>query len=199
MNTFQQYANQRHANAREARQTMRRDQEGVFLLEALIAILIFAVGILGIVALGATAVATQSDAQYRTEAARVADNIVSAIWTQVDRGSFGGTQPTDAKSRQDLLAPSLSVFSHQASGASASCDFSGAATTDPIVAALIANVTSTIGPRPSGLPGTTPNRVQILLEPVNVVAPVNAVLVTVCWQAPNDSAPRRHFVRTVLS
>jgi len=38
------------------------------LLEALIGILIFSLGILSMVALGATAVNVQADAQYRTEA-----------------------------------------------------------------------------------------------------------------------------------
>ena len=42
-------------------------QGGFFLIEAMVAILIFALGILGLVAMGGTAVSSQSDAQYRTE------------------------------------------------------------------------------------------------------------------------------------
>ena len=47
-----------------------RRQRGFFLIEAMVAMLIFALGILGLVAMGGTAVASQSDAQYRTEASR---------------------------------------------------------------------------------------------------------------------------------
>ena len=44
----------------------------------MVAILIFALGILGLVAMGGTAVTTQSDAQYRTEASSLADAIAGA-------------------------------------------------------------------------------------------------------------------------
>jgi len=45
--------------------TLERSQAGSVLLEALIGILIFSLGILSMVALGATAVNVQADAQYR--------------------------------------------------------------------------------------------------------------------------------------
>jgi type IV pilus assembly protein PilV len=64
---------------------MHVSQSGVVLLEALIGILIFSMGILAMVALGATAATVQADAQYRTEAMNLAERISSAIWTGVDR------------------------------------------------------------------------------------------------------------------
>src|SRR5436190_10013246 len=54
-------------------------QRGFFLIEAMVAILIFALGILGLVAMGGTAVSSQSDAQYRTEASSLADAIAAQI------------------------------------------------------------------------------------------------------------------------
>jgi type IV pilus assembly protein PilV len=65
--------------------TLERSQSGIVLLEALIGILIFSLGVLSMVALGATAVTVQADAQYRTEAMNLAERDLSQIWTGVDR------------------------------------------------------------------------------------------------------------------
>ncbi|MBL8367702.1 MAG: hypothetical protein JNM54_07255, partial [Candidatus Accumulibacter sp.] len=45
-----------------------REQAGVMLLEALIAILVFSLGILSLVALQATSIKLTGDAKYRTDA-----------------------------------------------------------------------------------------------------------------------------------
>src|SRR5947209_2452120 len=89
-----------------------KPQQGFFLLEALIAILIFSLGILGMVAMGGAAIAAQSDAQYRTDAAKLADEIASKISLNVDR--------TNAST----VAASLDPYQHQPGGAN--CVFTGA-------------------------------------------------------------------------
>ena len=58
-----------------------RRQRGVMLIEALIAILIFSIGILGIVGLQASAVQQSTDAKNRAEAAYLADQLMGAMWT----------------------------------------------------------------------------------------------------------------------
>ena len=55
-------------------------QRGVVLLEALIAILIFSIGILGLVALQANMIKATGDANYRTQATFVAQQHLSEIW-----------------------------------------------------------------------------------------------------------------------
>lgn len=55
-------------------------QGGVVLLEALVAILIFSIGILAIVGLQGAAVKTAADARYRSEAAFLASELMSQIW-----------------------------------------------------------------------------------------------------------------------
>lgn len=57
-----------------------RSQHGGFLLEALIGILIFSLGVLGLVALQGRAIGYSSDAQYRGEAAYLANAYVSRMW-----------------------------------------------------------------------------------------------------------------------
>ena len=59
-------------------------QQGVVLLEALIGILIFSLGVLALVAMQAVSVSNVSNSRYRTEAAFLANEIISEIW--VDRG-----------------------------------------------------------------------------------------------------------------
>lgn len=54
-------------------------QSGVMLLEALIAILIFSFGVLGIVGLQATAINTVQDAKYRSDAALLANELIGEM------------------------------------------------------------------------------------------------------------------------
>ena len=55
-------------------------QGGAFLLEALIAILIFSLGVLGIVGLQARSLKAVGDAQYRGEAAFLAQTLAGRMW-----------------------------------------------------------------------------------------------------------------------
>ncbi len=64
--------------------TSPRKQEGVMLLEALIGILIFSLGVLALVAMQAVSVSTVSNARYRTEASFLANEILGQVW--IDRG-----------------------------------------------------------------------------------------------------------------
>jgi type IV pilus assembly protein PilV len=74
-----------------------RGQRGAFLLEALVAILIFAFGILGIVGLQAQAIRNTNDLQFRSEAIHIANAAVGRMWTmnrtQI-KASFEGDKGT---------------------------------------------------------------------------------------------------------
>ena len=58
----------------------RRAQQGAFLLEALIGILIFSLGILGIVGLQAQAIRFTNDSEFRAEAVYLANSLISQMW-----------------------------------------------------------------------------------------------------------------------
>jgi type IV pilus assembly protein PilV len=58
----------------------RRAQRGAFLLEALIGILIFSLGVLGIVGLQAQAIRFTNDSEYRAEAVYLANSLISQMW-----------------------------------------------------------------------------------------------------------------------
>jgi len=73
-----------------------RRQSGSYLLEGLIAILIFSFGILGLIGLLGSSIRITNDARYRTEAANLAGAMIADMWTmtatQMD-AQFGPGMP----------------------------------------------------------------------------------------------------------
>jgi len=59
-------------------------QQGVVLIEAMIAILIFSLGILAIVGLQATMIKATADAKYRSEASYIAQTRLGQMWADPD-------------------------------------------------------------------------------------------------------------------
>ena len=146
---------------RARRNRSARRDGGFFLIEAMVAILIFALGILGLVAMGGTAVSSQSDAQYRTEASSLADSIASEIALSITR--------TDEATK----AATLAQFAHQpappptTSPAPCVFDTAGAitanATTQGVVNLLNRAANATTSP---GMPGASPEQQQIFIDTV---------------------------------
>ena len=69
-------------------------QRGVVLLEALVAILIFSIGILGIVGMQANMLRNTSDSKYRADASDVAQQRIGQIWADPVNalaGTFAGS------------------------------------------------------------------------------------------------------------
>ena len=59
----------------------RPRQTGSYLLEALIAILIFSFGVLGLIGLLGSSIRVTNDARYRSEAANLAGAMIADMWT----------------------------------------------------------------------------------------------------------------------
>lgn len=84
-------------------------QQGSVLLEGLIAILIFSMGILAIVGLQAAAIKTVADSQYRLEASFLANQLIAQMWT--DAGNIpnyalpGGAAAEDWKDQVTTTLP----------------------------------------------------------------------------------------------
>ncbi len=57
-----------------------KQQSGMMLLEGLIAILIFSLGIIALVGMQAMSVKQVSDAKYRTDASLLANQLIGAMW-----------------------------------------------------------------------------------------------------------------------
>ena len=148
----------------------------MMMIEALMAVLIFAVGVLGLVGINSIATNSQSDALYRSEANRLANEMVNNIWVNADRPNGS--------------AISLTAFSHRADATSPCDPSTGTVSTNAVVTGWLSEVKSA-GLR--GLPGAANLGQQI------VVDADNKVTVTVCWQAPSDSWARKHVVISFIS
>lgn len=141
----------------------RQSQQGVSLLEALISVLIFSVGILALVALQATSMRAANDAKFRADASYLANQLIGRMWT--DRAN-------------------LANYAHNTAGAF-TCDAkvgtTVAAPANASLAAWLATVAAT-------LPGATSGAHRVV-----VGAGTNLVTITMCWQAGNDPRDVRQF------
>jgi type IV pilus assembly protein PilV len=68
---------------------LRRRQSGFSLLEALLGILIFSVGILALVALQSISVKATTESKFRADAGFLASQLVSEMWTDYTGASTG--------------------------------------------------------------------------------------------------------------
>ena len=86
-------------------------QDGGFLLEALVAILLFSIGILGMVGLLGASTRATNDARYRSEAAYIANGMAADMWSlsaaQLDTEfGDGGTKLVAWQAKAASLLPS---------------------------------------------------------------------------------------------
>lgn len=147
------------------------------LLEALIGLMIFSIGILAMIGMQAAAFSAAADAKYRADAAAYANDIISQIWMSVDRTSDAAT------------LTSLNSFGYNTSGSN--CAYTGGAVdgTNTKLQGWVSAVTAT-----TGMLGATSAMQQIVVS----AADRNRVTVTVCWRAPQDLAARKHQVITYV-
>jgi len=79
-------------------------QSGMMLLEGLIAILIFSLGIIALIGMQATATKQVTDAKYRTDAAFLANQLIGTMWMKVKPSGNDANWATDLKNEFDTVA-----------------------------------------------------------------------------------------------
>jgi type IV pilus assembly protein PilV len=82
---------------------IRRQQRGFLLLEALVAILIFSIGVLGLVGLQASMTKAQTGSKYRADAAFLAQRLIGSMWIDrngLDNYDTGGACNSHERCRQ---------------------------------------------------------------------------------------------------
>jgi type IV pilus assembly protein PilV len=148
------------------RTNLLHKQQGVMLLEALVGVLIFSIGILGMVSMQATAIQNSSSATYRTEASYLANQIIGTMWA--DKGNLA---------------------SYALNANATACAAGGAASN-------YTNVSNWLSNDVVSLPGNTlaASGVQGLNNQI-VIGANNLVTVTLCWKSPKDINPH-NFVAT---
>lgn len=71
-------------------------QQGMALIEVLVAVLLVSLGMLGLVGLQSASVAMLSDTRYRVEAAALTDELMSRIWIETSSNSTLPAYANDA-------------------------------------------------------------------------------------------------------
>lgn len=141
-------------------------QSGVMLLEALIALLIFSIGILAMIGMQAISIKNSASATYRSEASYLANQIISQMWSdQANLATYA-------------LTPATAVC---AAGNSVTAN---------------ANVNSWLTNDVRRLPlGSAPALLPSLQHSIVITPVTNVVTVTLCWQGPSETSPH-NFVAT---
>lgn len=85
----------------------QKHQQGVLILEVLIAILIFAIGILAVVGLQGQAIKHVTEARARTEATTIADSIIGQLWMDIANISSKAGTYSDNSSEIGKIATQL--------------------------------------------------------------------------------------------
>lgn len=153
---------------------LKTRQRGSFLLEALMAMVIFAIGILGLVGLQGSGIAANTDIRYRIEAAQLAERMLATIQGAVRRDSA-------ANFGADLMS-----FDHNSTGDQ--CVISGTESVNPLVIAWIADVVDTAR---TSLPDATAQ--------IRVTAATNQVRIVICWHQPGLPVDRRFVLMGAIS
>lgn len=149
-----------------------RSQTGSMLLEGLIALLIFSMGILAIVGMQAAAVKASSDAKYRSDAGLLANELIGRMWI---------SNRTQATLQTAFASPSGTAYQTWA--------WAGTDTVHPGTQAAPA-----AGTVLQTLPGAKANLPTITITPVTSTSVASSlVTVTIYWQAPNEST-RHNYV-----
>ena len=150
---------------------MRKQQSGIMLLEALIAILIFSIGMLGVVAMQASAIAASRDAKFRTDAGLLANELIGQMWS----GNREGT----------ILQTNFQGDGNQSDATNVLVD-------GPIYSAWLQRVTDT-------LPGVLENPPQVSVVPGVIGPPRTSSVATVVvrWKSANETMA--HSYRVIVN
>jgi len=161
--------------------TTIQQQNGVMLLEALIGILIFSMGILAMVGLQAIAVRMNTGSKERADAAFLANQIISRMWTE-NRAN-------------------LSAYAHTAGGGGVlsyanrdrtDCSPTGTPSANGVVSSWLTNVAGF-------LPGATATKQQIVVTSSGTTPDrVFTVIVGVCWPA-DDGTWHNHIAQARIN
>lgn len=147
-------------------------QRGIVLIDAMVAILIFSVGILGMVALQGSAAEMTGAANYRINAAMLADQVIAQMWADTPAniaGDFKGSKGTGGSKYVDWY------------NTITDCTSTSAAT--------------------GCVPGVKANPPSIDVAPQTIASSGNTqyqVTVTVYWQAPSDSSVHKYVSITAI-
>jgi type IV pilus assembly protein PilV len=151
-----------------------QNQQGVMLIEALVAIVVFSIGVLALAGLYATAIKQSADAKSRGEAAYLANQIIAHMW--VDRADLAD-YTLNSSASLDSTCSGFSAASKTGSGQG------------------VTNLNTWLGD--AAKKGTVLGSLPNAKAQVKVETGTNVVAVTLCWKAPQETE-WHNFTSTAL-
>jgi type IV pilus assembly protein PilV len=162
------------------------DQSGIMLLEALIAILVFSLGILAVIAIQAASIKMAADAQLRSKAFLLADHLIGEMWAN-------GGKIADLTTKFQTGGSEYAYWLNCYVSPNSACP----SPRDVLVGDALAGL-----PGISGDGGTLPT---VSITPGGTVggeARNARVTVTIFWRTPSmpeDDPPHQHVVTSYIS
>ena len=152
-------------------------ETGSVLLESLVAILVFSMGILALVSMQAFAVSSSSEAKYRSEATMLANELIGRMWVS-DR--------TQATLQTAFASPDGTAYKAWAWVGSADGDVG--TKTNPTEGTVL-----------KLLPGAASNLPVVAVQADTSTTPASSlVTITVNWKAPNDAVEHKYVVKSQI-
>jgi len=181
---------------------LKQQQRGVMLLEALIGVLLFSIGIIALMGMQASALANVSESKYRTEAAFLANEMVAEMNRNVaEVRVFNNANPTGMKAFP-VTAANYNYSETPGNGGSAPTVSTAAGDN---VLDWVARVKSTLpgnsalGPTITITPCVKGSQDAKCPNPFNktgTVAYAAVAEITVRWKLPNSNTTRQHRTLT---
>jgi type IV pilus assembly protein PilV len=159
----------------------RSAQGGVMLLEALLGLLIFSLGILALVAMQAVSISNVSNAKYRVEAALATEEILNYMW-------MSDPTPATLKLAYGYPGGNSAYLMNWVTRLQGSTGLPGAGNYPPTI---VIDALNSIGP--DGLPCVV---IPPAIYPAQCSTPVT---VTIRWKAPDALAPSNHTTMSYIT
>ncbi len=84
---------------------LKSAQQGVVIVEAMVAILIFSIGVLGIIGMQANMIKNTADSKFRADASNIAQQRIGQIWADPDPTRPGYTSYVEANTDISSMLP----------------------------------------------------------------------------------------------
>ena len=165
---------------------MKNRQQGVMLIEALIALLIFAMGVLAVIGMQARSIGQTMDARYRVDAAFLANQLLSEVWANRTVANNG--------------MPDTSTTTLYGNPSYYSCNPCTSANGNPVLQGWIQQIQSTTS-QSAYLPGVTDtqNMPIITVSPSTPNSEPYAIQVTLQWKSPQGGATHTYTTMAQIS
>ena len=147
----------------------KNPQSGAVLMEALVSILIFSIGIIALMALQAVSIKNSIDAKYRSDASYFANQIIAQMW--VDRAN-------------------IDSYANYTSTVTSACTPGGTASS-------LANVTTWATQLAAALPGAVATKQSIVVS--TPITGIREVTVMVCWKTPQSTVTNNFVTTTQIN